>query len=486
MTSAQLFWSIDEIAAATDGQPHSDAAANITTTNITSSITGISIDSRDTKPGDLFVALPGTTSDGHKFLPAALAAGASAALVTQIDRAVALPQICVRDCLQALRQLAMAGRQRFQGIEFGITGSVGKTGSKDMLWHALSQFGSCHASQRSFNNHIGVPVTLASLPEHADFAVQEMGMNAAGEIASLTRLTRPQIAFITRIADTHREFFTSTADIAAAKAEIFQGLEGLSTAILNHDDAFFENLRTAAFQAGARKVISFGRHPEADYRLLSIDHHDAGMMIHASLAGSPCIFALRMYGSHLAENAMGVLACVAAAGLPADKAAAALVDCLPPTGRGRRSSGIYHSRNISIIDDSYNASPASMSAAFASLANTPPQIMVLSEMRELGEATAAAHAALAPHINKLAPRLVIAIGAAMHDMLDGLDQSISRFAAADISAAISHLTQSICDGDRIFIKGSNGSGAWCVRDALCAAITPDAPQNTVKGASHAA
>jgi UDP-N-acetylmuramoyl-tripeptide--D-alanyl-D-alanine ligase len=437
-------------------------------------------------PGDLFVALPGTASDGHKFLPAALAAGASAALVTQIDGAVALPQICVSDCLQALRQLALVGRQRFQGIKFGITGSVGKTGSKDMLWHALSQLGSCHASKRSFNNHIGVPVTLASLPEHADFAVQEMGMNAAGEIASLTRLTRPQIAFITRIADTHREFFTSTADIAAAKAEIFQGLEGLSTAILNHDDAFFENLRMAAIQAGAKKVISFGRHPEADYRLLSIDHHDAGMMIHASLAGSPCIFALRMYGSHLAENAMGVLACVAAAGLPADKAAAALVDCLLPTGRGQRSSGIYHNHSISIIDDSYNASPASMNAAFASLANTPPQIMVLSEMRELGEATAAAHAALAPHINKLAPRLVITIGAAMHDMLDGLDQSISGYAAADISAAIAHLTQSICDGDRIFIKGSNGSGAWRVRDALCAAITPDAPQNTLKGASHAA
>jgi len=450
MTPAQLFWTIDEITAATDGQPHSDAAANITANISATSITGISIDSRDTKPGDLFVALPGTASDGHKFLPAALAAGASAALVTQIDNAVALPQICVRDCLQALRQLAMAGRQGFQGIEFGITGSVGKTGSKDMLWHALSQFGSCHASQRSFNNHIGVPVTLASLPADADFAVQEMGMNAAGEIASLTRLTRPQIGFITRIADTHREFFTSTADIAAAKAEIFQGLEGLSTAILNHDDAFFENLRTAAIQAGAKKVISFG------------------------------------HGSHLAENAMGVLACVAAAGLPADKAAAALVDCLPPTGRGRRSSGIYHSRNISIIDDSYNASPASMSAAFASLANTPPQIMVLSEMRELGEATAAAHAALAPHINKLAPRLVITIGAAMHDMLDGLDESISGFAAADISATIAHLTQSICDGDRIFIKGSNGSGAWRVRDALCAAITPDAPQNTVKGASHAA
>jgi UDP-N-acetylmuramoyl-tripeptide--D-alanyl-D-alanine ligase len=249
MTLAQLFWTIDEIAAATDGQPHSDAAANITA-NITTSITGISIDSRDTKPGDLFVALPGTTSDGHKFLPAALAAGASAALVTQIDSAVALPQICVRDCLQALRQLAMAGRQRFQGIEFGITGSVGKTGSKDMLWQALSQFGSCHASQRSFNNHIGVPVTLASLPEHADFAVQEMGMNAAGEISQLSQMARPDVAIITCIADSHAGFFSSLADIAAAKSEIFDGMSPDGIAILNRDDEFFDDLAARAHAAG--------------------------------------------------------------------------------------------------------------------------------------------------------------------------------------------------------------------------------------------
>ena len=482
MTDTQCLWTIADICAATNGQLNDHAAP----TTVDRMITGISIDSREITVGDLFVALPGNVSDGHKFLAAAQSAGASAALVSKIDVRLDLPQICVTDCLQALRLLGVAGRARFGGIQFGITGSVGKTGSKDMLWHALSQFGSCHASQRSFNNHIGVPISLASLPQNTEFAVQEMGMNAAGEIAELTKLTRPQIALITRIADSHSAFFASTADIAAAKAEIFQAIEGLSIAIINRDDAFYKTLYTAAIAAGAKQVISFGHHPEATYRLVSTTDHDAGMTIKAFFAGTDYVFELRMYGRHLAENAMGVLACVAAAGLPVDKAAAALVDCQPPSGRGQRYSGIYNNCNISIIDDSYNASPASMAAAFSSLVATPPHIMILSEMRELGKATNRAHAALAPQINKLAPRIVIAIGTAMHEMLDSLDQSIIAVAATDMDRAVVELDHAITDGDRIFIKGSNGSGAWRVRDALCAAMTSDAPKCTLKGTSHAA
>ena len=482
MTYTKCLWTISDICAATNGRANDHSA----TTMADSFITGISIDSREIKAGDLFVALPGTVSDGHKFLAAAHSAGASAALVSKIDRRLDLPQICVNDCLQALRQLGMAGRARFGGMQFGITGSVGKTGSKEMLRHALSQFGCCHASQRSFNNHIGVPISLASLPQNAEFAVQEMGMSAAGEIAELTKLTRPQIALITRIADSHSAFFASTADIAAAKAEIFQAIEGLSIAILNRDDAFYETLHAAAIAAGAKQVTSFGHHPEAAYRLVAITDHDAGMTIKAHLAGTDYIFELRMYGRHLAENAMGVLACVAAAGLPVDKAAAALVDCQPPTGRGRRHSGTYNNCKISIIDDSYNASPASMAAAFDSLAATPPHIMVLSDMRELGAATDRAHAALAPQISKLAPRIVIAIGTAMHDMLSALDQSIMAIAATDIDTAVAELNHAITNGDRIFIKGSNGSGAWRVRDALCDGMALDTPKCTLKGAGHAA
>ena len=482
MNDTKHLWTIADICGATNGLTNDRAVA----TKADSIITGISIDSREIKAGDLFVALPGTVSDGHKFLAKAQSAGASAAIVSKIDRRLDLPQIQVTDCLQALRQLGVAGRARFGGIQFGITGSVGKTGSKEMLRHALSQFGSCHASQRSFNNHIGVPISLASLPQNAEFAVQEMGMSAAGEIAELTNLTRPQIALITRIAESHSAFFKSTADIATAKAEIFQATEGLSIAILNRDDAFYETLHAAAIAAGARQVISFGHHREATYRLVSIAGHDTGMTIEACLAGNDFVFELSMHGRHLAENAMGVLACVAAAGLPADKAALTLVDCQPPKGRGQRHSGVYNNCKISIIDDSYNASPTSMAAAFLSLAATPPHIMVLSEMRELGAASDAAHAALAPQINKLAPRVVIAIGAAMHQMLDNLDQSILAVAATDIDRAIAELNQAITDGDRIFIKGSNSSGSWRVRNALYAAMTANVTTSTLKGASHAA
>ena len=481
MTNIQHLWTIRDICDITNGQITDRKAANKTN----GIITGINIDSREIKTGNLFVALPGTISDGHKFLAAAQSAGAGAALVSKIDRELDLPQICVSDCLSALRQLGVASCTRFGGIQFGITGSVGKTGSKEMLRHALSQFGSCHANQRSFNNYIGVPLSLANLPQNADFAVQEMGMNAAGEIAELTRLTRPQIALITRIADNHSAFFASVADIATAKAEIFQAIEGRSIAVLNRDDAFYRILFDAAIAAGAKQVISFGHHPEANYRLVSITDHPEGMTIKACFAGTDFVFELRMYGRHLAENAMGVLACVAAAGLPADTAAAALVDCQPPSGRGQRHNGIYNNYKISIIDDSYNASPASMAAAFSSLAATPPHIMVLSEMHELGEATNAAHAALAPQINKLAPRIVIALGSAMHHMLNNLDQSIIVVAAADIDMAVAELNRAIANGDRIFIKGSNGSCAWRVRDALCAAMTTDAPKRRFKGASHA-
>jgi UDP-N-acetylmuramoyl-tripeptide--D-alanyl-D-alanine ligase len=494
MTTATLAWTTNDIVAATGGTLFNSAgfnsagfnSAGIDSTGGDCPITGISIDSRSCKTGDLFVALPGAQANGHQFLAKADAAGALAALVTQPDADLALAQIQVADTLDALRHLAIAGRGRFTGVQFGITGSVGKTGSKDMLHHLLSHFGTCHASQRSFNNHIGVPLSLASLPETADFAVQEMGMNAAGEIANLTKLARPHIAFITRIADTHSAFFASTADIAQAKAEIFQGLEDNGTAILNRDDAFFGILKAAALDAGAAAILTFGRHQDADFRLLDIDHHDTGMTITAKLRTAECRFEMRMHGSHLAENAMGVLACIAAAGLPADSAAAYLVNCQPPAGRGQRIQGVYQDHLITVIDDSYNASPASMAAAFAGLAGTPPQIMVLSEMRELGNASDSAHAALAPQINILAPRVVIAIGAAMKTTVAALDRSITAICVADPDAAIAPLAQSIVDGDCIFIKGSNGSGAWQVRDALCASMTSTATTAPQNGASHAA
>ena len=434
------------------------------------SISDIKIDSRDCKSGDLFVALAGDRQDGHDFITKAADAGAAACLVSRPNADASIAQIIVDDPLGALARLGRTGRDRFAGKMVGITGSVGKTGCKDMLAHALTAFGKTHANQRSFNNHIGVPITLATLTTDCDFAIQEMGMNAAGEIAALTALARPDIALITRIASTHGGFFDSLDDIAKAKAEIFEGLNAAGTAILNIDDPFYDQLVSAATKADAARIISFGRKTDAEFCLLEAHQHEEGMTVHAEIARRELRFEMQMHGIHWAQNALGVLACIDALGLSVDDAAARLASCPTPKGRGGRLSGRYQDCKVTLIDDSYNASPASMVAAFDSMTATAPTIMILSEMRELGDATATEHAALMPHINGLSPRLVIALGSAMHDALAGLDDAIVAIAAPSTKDAVQVLEGAVEDGDIIFIKGSLGSGSWRVRDAVSASF----------------
>ena len=471
-------WTIDAALAASEGRllaPQTDSR----------SINGISIDSRDCAAGDLFVALPGTAADGHQFLANAATAGASAALVSRPDTAIDLPQIIVEDSLAGLTRLAAAGRDRFHGRVIGITGSVGKTGSKDILAHALASFGQTHASQRSFNNHIGVPLTIASLPARYDFAVQEMGMNAAGEIATLTRLARPHVALITRIAGTHSAFFTSLADIAAAKAEIFTGLAAGGIAVLNRDDAFYPLLAATAQQAGASQIISFGRHDDAEFCLLSTTPHDNGMQVCAEIGGRELTFEMGMHGTHWALNALGVLGCVAALGLSVEDAAKTLATCPTPKGRGRRYHGRYDGCHITLIDDSYNASPVSMRAALASMAATPPTIMVLGEMLELGAESVAAHDDLIHEINTIMPKLVIGLGAGLQHAMQKLDRRISACAASDTDAAVTALDAAVAANDIVFIKGSFGSGAWRVAAMLLERLDAEQPTNR-KGDSYAA
>ena len=446
---------------------------------------GIAIDSRDCSAGDLFVALGGERQDGHEFIQQAVTAGAAACLVSRPDKNLPIAQIVVDDPLAGLTRLAKSSRGRFTGKMVGITGSVGKTGSKDMLAHALAGIGTTHASTRSFNNHIGVPVSLASLPANDDFAVQEMGMNAAGEIAVLSDLARPDVALITRIANTHGGFFATLDDIAAAKAEIFNGLGNGGIAVLNRDDQYYHYLCAAALQAGAAQIISFGQHDAAEFALIEARQQANGTFIRARINGEELTFTIAMHGAHWALNALGVLASIAALGLPVNDAAASLATCPTPQGRGGRIAGIYQGSAVTLIDDSYNASPASMAAAFTSMSHTPPHIMVLSEMLELGDGTHDAHAALPAQINALKPRLVIALGGAMHDILPALDHPIASFAANNTAAAMAAIDNAITSGDRIFIKGSLGSGSWRVRDAILAGFTP---QTTSKngGSCHAA
>ena len=443
-------------------------------------VTSIEIDSRRCRDGSLFVALPGTQADGHDFIAAAAANGAVAALVSRRIEDAAIPLLRVDDVETALTRLGSRGREAHiaaGGRLVGITGSVGKTGSKEMLAHLLAPAG-CHASRASFNNHLGVPLTLAALPATPVDAVQEMGMNAPGEISTLSRLARPDIAVITRIADSHSGFFDSLDQIADAKAEIFNGLRAGGTAILNRDDPYFERLAAQANSAGAGAVIGFGTSEEADIRLLGVRRGHDSMRVSCSLDGTDFDFTLGMQGAHWAMNAMAMLAAVRALGRDAATAGKRLVDFSNLPGRGAMLRGAFAGAEITLVDDSYNAGPASMKAAFASLAATPPQVMVLSDMLELGDGSAAAHAALAPRITSLRPRVVITIGPEMSRMAAALPRATHHCETASPEDAITQLSAQLRDGDVVFVKGSNGSGAWRVAAAMIAslqtALSPEA------------
>lgn len=450
---------------------------------------GIKIDSRNCISGDLFVALVGGQQDGHDFLEEAAKAGATACLVSRPHNNLPIAQIVVNNTLESLANLGTAGRNRFDGKMIGVTGSVGKTGSKDMLAHILSNFGQTHASQRSYNNHIGVPITLSTLPPHYKFAIQEMGMNTTGEITTLTTMAQPDIAMITRITNTHSGFFDTMDDIAAAKAEIFQGLSKAGTAVLNLDDNYFPMLALSAKKAGSERIITFGRNCDANFSLMECRQHDTGMTVVAKINGQKLQFEMKMRGTHWAQNALGVLACIESLSLPVDEAATYLATCPTPKGRGAHLLGSYQNCSITLIDDSYNASPASMNAAFACMTAQPPTIMILSEMLELGDASELEHNLLIPQINALSPRLVIALGPTMHKAIQKLDSKIISVRAIDTKAALKVFKANVKDGDIVFIKGSLSSNASQIRDGILIDLTVDTLSNTQsnnEGQSHVA
>ena len=457
-------WTVDEICAHTNGIMAGSGAI--------SPVDNITIDSRICRKGSLFVALPGASSDGHQFLAKAAKADASAAIVSKPDTAIELAQIIVPDCLAALTDLAIVGRERHKGKMVAITGSVGKTGTKEMLAHILRANGQSHANEGNFNNHIGLPLSLAALPKDSQFAIQEIGMNHAGEIASLTRIARPDIAMITRIAAAHSGHFESIDAIADAKAEIFEDMHG-GTAVLNIDDPFFDRLSSTAKASGISRIITFGNHGEAEFCLLSARQDDDGMKIEADLSGIPVSFRLGMSGYHWAMNALGVLACVHALGLDPVTATEHLANFGNIAGRGARHTGVLDGKSVTVIDDSYNASPASMSAALAPFltGDSHSDIMVLSDMLELGTHSDAAHDEVVATIASIAPRHVIAIGDKLARAFAKASPSHDVIFAENPANATDLLTQLIKAGDTIFIKGSKGSGAWCVTDAVLGDMT---------------
>jgi UDP-N-acetylmuramoyl-tripeptide--D-alanyl-D-alanine ligase len=451
----RALWTVDAMAEAM-GAERQGAPAQ--------SASGISIDSRTIAAGEAFFAVS-DRRDGHEFVAAALAAGAPLAVVAADRRAQFpsdAPLLVVPDVLAGLCDLAAAARARTRAKVIAVTGSVGKTSTKEALRLALSKDGETHASIASYNNHWGVPLSLARCPASAHYAVLEMGMNHAGEIAPLSRLARPHIALITTIAPVHLEFFGSLTKIADAKAEIFLGLEPAGAAVLNHDIAQFAHLKRRAKEAGVARIVSFGEHPKADARLIKYALHPHCSTVVAKIFDTELTYKIGAPGRHLVGNSLAVLATAVLAGADLALAALALAELKPVAGRGAPVEIDVGGGTALIIDESYNANPASVDAALALLgqATLGPhgrRIAVLGDMLELGPKGPALHRALAKAIAANAIDLVFCCGPLMRGLWQALPPNRRGGYAEDSAALEGQVLPSIRAGDVVMIKGSLGS-----------------------------
>jgi UDP-N-acetylmuramoyl-tripeptide--D-alanyl-D-alanine ligase len=456
-------WSIEAMAGAMRAQRQGALPAE---TN------GLSIDSRTLAKGDVFFAIQGDNRDGHDFVEAALKAGAGLAVVSRRDGFGAdAPLLVVPDVLEGLRDLARAARQRLGGKVIAVTGSVGKTGTKEALRLALTPDGETHASAASYNNHWGVPLSLARCPQTAKFAVFEIGMNHAGEITPLTKLVRPHVAIVTAIEPVHLEYFGSLEKIADAKAEIFSGIESGGTAVLNRDNAQYARLATAAKSAGVKHFVSFGEHADADARLLRHSLHPECSTVEARILGTEVTYKLGAPGRHLVLNSLAVLAAVSLVGADLALAAVALAQLKPATGRGARATLTVPGGSALLIDESYNANPASMAAAIALLGQAPVgprgrRIAVLGDMLELGAEGVTLHRGLANAIAAAHVDLVFCSGRLMRSLWEALP-STRRGGYAESAVALEPVVlDAVGAGDAVMVKGSLGSKMGPIVKAL--------------------
>jgi len=431
-------------------------------------VAGVEMDSRDVINGDLFIALKGEAMDGHRFLDKAFANGAAGAIV---DRAVDWPHILVEDTTAALEALARAARSRVEATVIGVTGSVGKTGVKEAIFASLERAsrGAAHRSTRSYNNHVGVPLSLARMPARSRFAIFEMGMNHAGEIADLTTQVRPHVAVITTIAPAHIENLGSMDAIAAAKAEIFAGLEPGGTAVIPADSEHSAALERAARDVGAR-VVSFGRARSADVRLLdAIPSANGGSLVTCEFPEGRLCYTVAEPGDHWVINSLAVMAAVRAAGGDMAAAGLALAEMGGLKGRGARHGIAVPGGKALLIDESYNANPASMRATLAQLGQTPSgrRIAVLGSMKELGDFGPQFHAALAEPVLAADVDYALLVGDEMAALAQELGKPQSPvlgkpFAWAHCQTAdeaIGLLEDfGVVAGDAVLVKGSNSVG----------------------------
>lgn len=446
------------------------------------SATGVSIDSRQVERGDLFVALVGERFDGHDFVADAFARGGGGAVVSRrpADIADNRPLLTVADTMAALTALGAAARERTSAKIIAITGSVGKTGTKEALRIALSAQGATTATAGNLNNQIGVPLSLARMPHNAAFGIFELGMNRPGEIAALSRLVRPHVAIITTIESVHTEFFESVADIADAKAEIFAGMAD-GTAVLNRDNPYFPWLADAAHRAGVSRVVGFGAHPEATARLIDCEIHSSYSRVTAVIGGRTVTYRINAPGRHWVINSLAVLAAAGAVGADVAAAAGELAKLVPLKGRGQRHRVLTHGGSFDLVDESYNASPASMRAAIAVLAAAQPgfdgrRIAVLGDMLELGSDAPRLHAALAHDLIHAGVDLVFAAGPHMRHLYDALPADMRGGYAPTAAELTLLVTAQVRPGDVVTVKGSYGSKMNVVIDALLAlnAVPPRA------------
>ena len=451
-------WTAAEIASATGGRIEGAPF----------DVYGVSIDSREIALGDLFVALAGER-DGHDFAAAAMARGAAASLVT---RPAAGPDIIVDDTLKALERMGEAARDRAAlARRAAVTGSVGKTGVTQAIAASLALAGPSHASVKSYNNHIGVPLTLARMPPETRLAVFEIGMNHAGEITPLSRMVLPHVAVITMVGPVHVENFPDgEVGVARAKAEIFDGMEPGGIAVLNADDRWFD-LLSAAAQARGIEVRTFGRAEAADARLLDVQVEDGRAQVSAILHGAPLAFPLAQTGRHWGLNALATVLAVEALGAPVEAALEALGGFAPLAGRGEETRVRLPQGEIVLIDESYNANPISMRAALDTLgahAATGRRIAVLSDMLEISD-SAALHAALAGPIAAAGVDAAFLAGPdmkALHDALPASRRGAWRARAEDLAPVVA---RALRPGDVVMVKGSKGSKASLVVDTIKAA-----------------
>lgn len=472
-------WRLEEILAVTGGRLVGEAAG---------AVSGVSIDSRTLAPGDLFVAIAGERHDGHRFVKAAFDAGAALAIVAERRRVGAPgPLVRVPDTLQALEALGAAARARSGARIAAITGSVGKTGTKEALRLALSRSGETHASVKSFNNLWGVPLSLARLPHPARYGVFEAGMNRPGEITPLSRLIRPHVAMVTAVEAVHAEFFPSLEAIADAKAEIFDGLEPDGAAVVPRDTPFFERLAAKARARGAGTVVGFGSGEGAGAQLVDLRLHESCSCVVADICGVRTAYKIGAPGRHLVMNSLAVLAAVHLMGADLALAALALADWHPPEGRGARREIPLGAGVLTVVDESYNANPASMRAAIETLGQSRPQgrgrrIAVLGDMLELGDDAPGLHAGLAKPLADAGVDLVFACGPLMQTLWNELPEARKGAYASTSGELAKPLCEALGPGDIVMIKGSFGSRMGPLVEAILQRFAR--PGGGVAGAGH--